>query len=290
MNELRQRLLEAAEAAAREGQIPSAAVVVQRGRRRRLRMAGTTAVLIILAVVAGIVGAGWLTDRPPPLTPTPTTRPTPGIAPTSTTGPTSTTAPTRPWIPSVTPLNVKAQPGPYPGPDPGNIVGDATSMVTGCQGKSRIRLWIRTQKKVWLISAKPTPPGQQRVCWSHAFMNQGGGGGLSLGTPQPVKPLTALAEGGGDGHNRLGVVGGTVSKQAVRVRVMFHKGPPLEVVPVDPGPGFPINFFAGFYLEAGPPPTEGQNRIAAVDRVIAIDRAGNQIAACRLSYGLGNTC
>ena len=163
-------------------------------------------------------------------------------------------------------------------------------MVRGCQGKSRIRLWIRAQKKVWLIAAKPTPAGQQRVCWAKAFVNQGGGGGFSGGTPQPVKPLAAIASGGGDGHNRLGVVGGTVSKQAVRVRVLFHKGPPLEVVPVEPGPGFPIKFFAGFYLEAGPPPAEGQNRIAAVDRVIAIDRAGNQVAACRLSYGPGNTC
>jgi hypothetical protein len=290
MSELRQRLLEAAEAAAREGQIPSAAAVIKRGRRRRLRLAGTTAVLVVLAVAAGMVGAGWLTDRPAPLTPTPTTRPTPTITPTSTTGPTSTTAPTRLWIPSVTPLKVKAQPGPYPGPDPGNIVGDTTSMVKGCQGKSRIRLWIRAQKKVWLIAAKPTPAGQPRVCWAKAFVNQGGGGGFSGGTPQPVKPLTAIADGGADEHNRLGVVGGTVSKQAVRVRVLFHKGPPLELVPVDPGPGFPVNFFAGFYLEAGPPPAEGQNRVPAVDRVIAIDRAGNQIAGCRMSYGTDHTC
>ena len=179
MSELRQRLLEAAEAAARDGQIPSAAAVIKRGRRRRLRLAGMTAVLVVLAVVAGMVGAGWLTDRPTPLTPT--TRPTPTTGTTSTTGPTSTTAPMRPWIPSVTPLKVKAQPGPYPGPDPGNIVGDTTSMVRGCQGKSRIRLWIRAQKKVWLIAAKPTPAGQQRVCWAKAFVNQGGGGGFSLG-------------------------------------------------------------------------------------------------------------
>jgi hypothetical protein len=288
MSELRQRLLEAAEAAARDGQIPSAAAVIKRGRRRRLRLAGMTAVLVVLAVVAGMVGAGWLTDRPTPLTPT--TRPTPTTGTTSTTGPTSTTAPMRPWIPSVTPLKVKAQPGPYPGPDPGNIVGDATSMVRGCQGKSRIRLWIRAQKKVWLIAAKPTPAGQQRVCWAKAFVNQGGGGGFSGGTPQPVKPLAAIASGGGDGHNRLGVVGGTVSKQAVRVRVLFHKGPPLELVPVDPGPGFPVNFFAGFYLEAGPPPAEGQDRVPAVDRVVAIDRAGNQLAGCRMSYGTDNTC
>jgi hypothetical protein len=116
MSELRQRLLEAAEAATREGQIPSAAVVVKRGRRRRLRQAGATAVLVVLALVAGVVGAGWLTDRPSPLTPTPTTRPTPTTEPTSTTGPTSTTAPMRPWIPSVTPLDVRAQPGQIPDP------------------------------------------------------------------------------------------------------------------------------------------------------------------------------
>jgi len=105
-----------------------------------------------------------------------------------------------------------------------------------------------------------------------------------------VKPLAAIASGGGDGHNRLGVVGGTVSKQAVRVRVLFHKGSPLEVVPVDPGPGFPVNFYAGAFLEAGPPPAEGQDRVPAVDRVIALDRAGNQLAECRMSYGSGNTC
>lgn len=290
MSDLRQRLLEAAEAAAREGQIPSAAAVVKRGRRRRLRLAGTTAVLVVVAVVAGMVGAGWLTDRPPPLTPTPTTRPTPTTEPTSTTGPTSSTAPTRLWIPSVTPLKAKAQPGPYPGPDPGNIVGDTTSMVRGCQGKSRIRLWIRTHKKVWLIAAKPAAAGQPRVCWAKAFVGQGGGGGFSGGTPQPVKPLTAVVDGGADEHNRLGVVGGMVSKQAVRVRVLFHKGPPLELVPVDPGPGFPVNFYAGAFLEAGPPPAEGQNRVPAVDRVIAIDRAGNQIAGCRMSYRPDNTC
>jgi hypothetical protein len=290
MSDLRERLQELADVAALHSRSPGPQMVRRRAHHRRLRQTGGTAMLVVLAVVAGMVGAGWLTDGPPPLTPAPTTRPTPAIAPTSTTGPTSTTAATQPWIPSVTPLNVKAQPGPYPGPDPGNIVGDATSMVRGCQGKSRIRLWIRTQRKVWLIAAKPTPAGQQRVCWAHAFMNQGGGGGLSLGTPQPVKPLTAIDEGGGDGHNRLGVVGGTVSRQAVRIRVLFHKGPPLDLVPVDPGPGFPVNFFAGFFLEAGPPPAEGQNRIAAVDRVIAIDRAGNQVAACRLSYGSGNTC
>jgi hypothetical protein len=62
-------------------------------------------VLVVLIVVVGMVGAKRVTDRPMPLTPTPTAGPAP------TTTPTSTTAPTQRWIPSVTPLTVKHSPG-----------------------------------------------------------------------------------------------------------------------------------------------------------------------------------
>jgi hypothetical protein len=163
-------------------------------------------------------------------------------------------------------------------------------MVRGCQGKSRIRLWLKAQKMVWLVAAKPTPPGQRRVCWAHALMNQGGGGSLALGLPKPIKPLEATWAGGADGSNHLGVVSGTVTKRAVRLRVLFHKGDPLDLVPVDAGDQIPVNFYAGFYLEAGPPPAEGQQRVPAVDRVLAIDQAGKVVAQCRMSFGPGNTC
>ena len=56
MSQLRERLQEAAEAAAREGRHPTAAALVRRGRRRRLRRVGGTAVLVVLAVVAVEVG------------------------------------------------------------------------------------------------------------------------------------------------------------------------------------------------------------------------------------------
>jgi hypothetical protein len=282
MSELRERLQEAAEAAVREGRHPTAAALVRRGRRRRLRLVGGTAALVALAVVAGMVGADRLSDRPLPLTPTPT------AGPTSTTIPTKATVPPPRWIPSVTPLRIKAHPGPYPGPDPGGIVRDVTSLVRGCHGKSRVRLWAKTQGKVWLIAAKPTPPGQQRVCWASALMNQGGGGSLGVHSPQ-LKPLRAGA-GGGGGNRRLGVVSGMVTKRAVRLRVLFHKGRPLDLVPVDGGDGVPVNFFAGLYLETGPPPAEGQERVWAVDRVIAFDQAGNRVAECRMRFGPSNTC
>ena len=238
--------------------------------------------LVVLAVVAGMVGADRLNDRPLPLTPTPT------AGPTSTTAPTKATVPPLRWIPSVTPLRVKAQPGPYPGPDPGGIVRDVTSLVRGCQGKSRVRLWAKIQGKVWLIAAKPTPPGQQRVCWASALMNQGGGGSLGVQSPQ-LKPLRA-GSGGGGGNRQLGVVSGMVTKRAVRLRVLFHKGHPLDLVPVDGGDGVPVNFFAGFYLETGPPPAEHQRRESPVDRVIAFDQAGNRVAECRMRFGPSNTC
>jgi hypothetical protein len=287
MSDLRERLQELADMAALHSRTPGPQVPRRRARHRRLRRIGGTAMLVVLAVVAGTVGTDRLSDRPTPLTPTPVT-PIPTVGPTSTTNPTKATRPPRRWTPSVTPLKIKAQPGPYPGPDPGGIVRDVTSMVRGCQDKSRVRLWIRAQGKVWLIAAKPPPPGRRHVCWATALMNQGGGGGLGAGYAG-VKPLR-VTFAGGDNNRQLGVVSGMVTKQAVRLRVLFHKGPPLDLVPVASGSQFPLNFWAGLFLTTGPPRAEDQEPVPAVDRVLAFDQAGNQIAACRISFDLGNSC
>jgi hypothetical protein len=281
MSDLRERLREAAEAAAQQGRIPDADVVIARGRRRRARLLAGIAVLVVLVVAAGVVGVDRLTSRPVPLTPTP-------MSGSTTTRPSSSTAPAQVWIPSVTPLQVRARPGPYPGPDPGGIVRDVTSLVRGCYGTARIRLWIRAQGKVWLVAAKPTPPGQARVCWAAGFMNQGGGGGSGLLWSQ-LRPLR-VTFAGGDGNGQLGVVSGAVTKRAVRLRVLFHKGRPLDLVPVDGGGGVPVNFFAGLFLGLGPPPAEHQRRESSIDRVLAFDEAGNRVAECRMRFGLGNTC
>jgi len=83
---------------------------------------------------------------------------------------------------------------------------------------------------------------------------------------------------------------GAVTKRAVRLRVLFYKGHPLDLVPVDGGVGVPVNFFAGLFLGLGPPPAEHQRRESAIDRVLAFDQAGNRVAECRMRFGLGNTC
>ena len=280
MSDLRERLQELADVAARHGRTPGPEVARRRAHLRRLRLLGGTAMLVVLAVVAGMVATDRPSDRPTPLTPTPT------ASPTSTTIPTDSTVPLPRWISSITPLRVRAHPGPYPGPDPGGIVRDVTSLVRGCRDRSRVRLWARAQGKVWLIAAKPPPPGRQHLCWATALMNQGGG---ALGTQSSgLKPLRATFAGGG--NRQLGVVSGMVTKRAVRLRVLFHKGPPLDLVPVDAGDQFPVNFWAGLFLETGPPRAEGQLPVPSVDRVLAFDQAGNQIAACRMRLGLDNNC
>jgi hypothetical protein len=59
-----------------------------------------------------------------------------------------------------------------------------------------------------------------------------------------------------------GVVSGAVTRGAVRLRVLFHKGPPMDLVPVDGGAGVPVNFFAGLFLGLGrrPPSTRSGSR------------------------------
>ena len=284
MSDLRERLEELADVAARHSRSPGPQVPRRRARRRRLRRIGGTAMLVVLAVVAGLVGTDRRNDRPAPLTPTPV----PTVAPTSTTIRARATPLSR-WTPSATPLRVKAQPGPYPGPDPGGIVRDVTSMVRGCRDKSRVRLWIRAQGKVWLIAARPPPPGRRHVCLATALMNQGGGGGLSGGYAG-ITPLHVVTFAGGGENGELGVVSGTVTKRAVRLRVLFRKGPPLDLVPVAAGGEFPLNFWAGLFVTNGPERAEGQLPVPAVERVLAFDRAGDQIAACRIGLNLSSSC
>jgi hypothetical protein len=277
MSELRERLEEAVEAAAREGHIPAAAAVVKRGRRRRARQVGATAVLVVV-VVAGVVGADRLTSRPAPLGPTPTAGPTP-------------------WTPSVTPLQVKVHPGPYPGPDPSGMVRDVTSATQVCRGaagKPEVRAWARVLGRWWLLAAKPAPPGKDWLCWADGLMQGDGNGhvGLHGGPWRRLKPLHASGTSiGVAGKRQLGVVMGPVTERAVRLRVLFHKGPPMDLEPVDGGSRFPVNFFAGFFLESRPSPAERQRRESPIDRVIAFDQAGNRVAECRMRWFLpSNTC
>ena len=98
MSDLRERLQELADVATLHSRTAGPQVPRRRARHRRLRRIGGTAMLVVLAVVAGTVGTDWLNDRPTPLTLTPAT-PIPTVGPTSTTIPTKYTVPPPRWIP-----------------------------------------------------------------------------------------------------------------------------------------------------------------------------------------------
>ena len=45
------------------------------------------------------------------------------------------------------------------------------------------------------------------------------------------------------------MVGGPVTRDAVRLRILFEDGRPIDLEPFDAGPQFPVRFYVGFYLQ-----------------------------------------
>jgi hypothetical protein len=85
------------------------------------------------------------------------------------------------------------------------------------------------------------------------------------------------------GEPRVGVVSGIVTKRAARLRVYFRSGRPLELVPVDAGDRFSVNFYAGLYRQ----PERDERRYGwHVARVVAYDNAGRRVA----QYQHGRDC
>jgi hypothetical protein len=132
--------------------------------------------------------------------------------------------------------------------------------------------------------------GRQRrgnwICWSDSLRRATGAGVVADhgGPSNRLKPLQASQlVTAGVGKSELSVVGGPVTKQAVRLRIVPSKGRPREVVPFDAGAQFPVNFYVVFFLE--PAKTAWMP-----ERVIAYDKAGRRIAECWAITGSGNAC
>lgn len=282
MSDLRERLQELADAAARQGRTPGARAALRRGRVRRLRLAGGTAllVLVLLAVTVGSDRLGW---RPAPLAPP---RPPTPAASTATTF--------NPIEPD--PGKVETPHGSPPGRAGAGMVRKVASVLPACRGGDPdapkvLVAWGQDRDRTWLIAAKPPRPGEDWLCWSNGLFEASGGGGMGIrGTPlMPLPPLRV--SGAGDLHSGgklWGLVTGTVTKQAARVRVLFRQGiPPLELAPIQAGDRFPVNFLAGFYRQPGSDPKlQGW-----VTRVVAYDAAGRQVAECSVDIaGPGPIC
>jgi hypothetical protein len=285
MTDLRERLQELAEGAARQGRTPGPQAALRQGRRRRLRLAGGTAALLVLVLLTVAAGADRLAGRQALLAPPATSGPPASTA--------STSAPDVSIAPD--PGEVLKPVGSPPGKVGAGMVRDVASELTRCQGgdpdEPKVLVgWGRAHGQTWLIVAKPSRPGENWLCWGVGLFDAGGAGGLgNEGGPRiPLKPLQASgAQNIRSDGQYWGQIIGAVAKHAARVRVIFREGiAPLELVPIQAGDRFPVNFFVGFYRQ----PKQDKNLEWFVTRVIAYDSAGHKVAECQATAGPGHSC
>jgi hypothetical protein len=275
MSDLQTRLQRAADEAAHHGHPPGPEAAIRRGRQRRRRLLGGTASLVVLVLLAGALGTGQLASRHTTLAPAPTTSPTT----TSVTRiPAAVTKPVK--------LDVQVHLGPSGFPDRFGMASDLASQMEECEGgTAQVRMWAQVLGETWVLAAREPLPGKNWICWSDGlFGGRGSVFGGHGGSRNQLKLLQAsqltypIA-----GKGELAVVGGPVTRRAVRLRILFRNGSPIDVVPFEVGPQFPVRFYAVLYLQ--PAKTAWMP-----ERVVAYDQAGHRIAECWATTGEGNVC
>jgi hypothetical protein len=276
MSDLQVRLQQAADEAARLGRTHGPEAAIRRGRQRRRRLLGGSASLVVLVLVAGVLGTGRLASRQTPIAPTPTTSPT-----------TTSVARIPAAVTKVVPLDVQVHLGPSGLSDRFGMASDLAGQMQACEGgPAQIRLWAQVLGQTWVLAAKEPLPGRNWICWADGLWSRNGGSlfGGHGGSEDRLKLLQAseLSDPIAD-KGELAVVGGPVSRQAVRMRIVFRNGPPIDLVPLDAGPQFPVKFYAVFFLQ---PATTAW----MPERVVAYDKTGHPIAECYATTGEGNVC
>jgi hypothetical protein len=278
MSDLQTRLQTAADEAARLGRIPGPEAAIRRGRQRRRRLVGGTASLVVLVLLAGVLGTGRLASRQTTL----------AQAPTLSTTPTATSVTRIPAaVTKVIALDVQVQMGPSGFPDRWGMASDLTGQMQRCEGgAAQVRLWAQVLGETWVLAAKEPLPGRNWICWADGLWSKNGAS-LSAGhggSKDRLKLLQASQLGEPiRGKGELAVVAGPVTRQAVRLRILFRNGPPIDLVPLEVGRQFPVKFYAVFYLQ--PAKTAWMP-----ERVVAYDKAGDPIAECYAATREGDVC
>jgi hypothetical protein len=277
MSDLQTRLQRAADEAAGHGRPPGPEAAIRRGRQRRRRLLGGTASLVVLVLVAGALGSGRWASRQTPLAPAPTT-----------TSPTTRSVTRIPGaVKKVVKLDVQVHLGPAGFPDRFGMASDLASQMQACEGgTAQVRMWAQVLGQTWVLAAKEPLPGKNWICWSDGLWDKGGGGlfGSHGGSKNRLKLLQASQLSQTiRGKGELAVVGGPVTRQAVRLQIQFRNGPTIDLVPLEVGPQFPVKFYAVVYLQ--PAKTAWMP-----ERVVAYDKAGRKIAECWATTGEGNVC
>ena len=146
-------------------------------------------------------------------------------------------------------------------------------------GPMEVVAWGKALEWMVLLSARPPHLGENWLWWSTGLVEADGA--YSVGScGGPGNPLPPLQASGSHnlrvGGQYWGQVAGVVSKRAAGVRVLFDMGiPPIELVPVEVGDRFPVNFYAGFYQQ---PRKDERPCTWQVVRVVAFDKRGRKVA------------
>jgi hypothetical protein len=147
-------------------------------------------------------------------------------------------------------------------------------------------MWAEVLGETWVLAAEEPLPGKNWICWSDGLWDERGGAlfGGHGGSRNRLKLLQAsqLTDNIA-GKGELAVIGGPVTRQAVRLRILFRNGPAIDLEPLEVGPQFPVRFYAVAYLQ--PAKTAWMP-----ERVAAYDQAGHKIAECWATTGQGNVC
>jgi hypothetical protein len=278
MSDLRERFQELAEVAARQGRTPGPQAALRRARRRRLQLAAGTAAVLAVVLLAVTVGVDRFAG-PAPLAPTATTT-------------ASTIPPDASVVPD--PGEIRRPAGSPPGRIGEQMVRDVATAVAECRGgppepPTVLVAWGKGHGRTWLIAAAPPQPGEEGLCWANGLFDAGGAGSVGSNGKLPLTPLQASgSQNIRSGNQYWGQIVGTVTKRATRVRVLFDSGiTPLELVPIQAGDRFPVNFYAGFYRQ---PAEDKRPATWQVIRVIAYNKAGRKVAECQASTGPGHSC
>jgi hypothetical protein len=268
MIDLRTHLQELADAAAREGSTPGPAAAVRRGRQRRRRIAAGLASALAVALVAGAAGTGRLPGRT-------TSRPM---------VPAATTPATRVAIPSPLPdLQVRKN-----RPPTGSLQAEAFDQLAAelrrCPGGSLIPadligyVWSAKYRRLAMVAAKQPPPPETRFCSTIGFF--GTSNDFAITGARRVGSNTTPLTSSGNIESGFAQIYGRVTKQASRVRLRFRdRRPPMDLVVIDAGNRYPVNFYVGFFAQA---PTSPQAGGWAAATLTALDAAGRTVASCRV--------
>ena len=128
-------------------------------------------------------------------------------------------------------------------------------------------------------------PREELDCWADGLFGSRGSLSAGHGGSKDRLKLLQASELGEPirGKGELAVVAGPVTRQAVRLRILFRNGPPIDLVPLELGLQFPVKFYAVFYLQ--PAKTAWMP-----ERVVAYDKAGRRIAECYAATREGDVC